>query len=209
MGLFIEKLATDPAFFFMQLALVIFSICCHEYAHARAALWQGDSTAADSGHLTLNPLKQMGLYSLFLLFFIGIAWGQVPVNKLRMRNRYSSAVVAFAGPAANLFLFLTFTILAGQSIRIYGAENIPPVILLFLNLGAVLNIVLFVINILPVPMLDGWEVFEFFFPNAVKKSPEFFNGFSIFLCFVVLMGINYVFSFGSLLFQTLLRLQLH
>ena len=47
--------------------VLVFSICCHEYSHARAALWQGDDTAKLLGHLTLNPLKQMGLPSLLMM----------------------------------------------------------------------------------------------------------------------------------------------
>ncbi|MCK5845103.1 MAG: site-2 protease family protein, partial [Victivallales bacterium] len=89
----------------MQLLIIVFSICCHEYMHARTALWQGDDTAARTGHLTLNPLKQMGLISIFMLFMFGIAFGQVPVNPNKMRKPWGEALVSFAGPFANIALF--------------------------------------------------------------------------------------------------------
>ena len=59
MGMFITKLWTEPQEFFLIVLVVVFSICLHEFCHAYAALLLGDSTAADRGHLTLNPLKQM------------------------------------------------------------------------------------------------------------------------------------------------------
>ena len=73
-GLFITNLWRDPYFFFGAAFLVVFSICCHEFMHAWVAMKEGDCTAADAGHLTLNPLKQMGWFSLLLFAFLGIAW---------------------------------------------------------------------------------------------------------------------------------------
>ena len=73
---------------------------------------RGDSTAADQGHLTLNPLKQMGMFSLIMLLVAGITWGQVPVNPNMMRRRYSHALVAAAGPLTNIALFFIFCVLA-------------------------------------------------------------------------------------------------
>lgn len=86
-GLFILRLKDDPVYFFMMSAIVIFSICFHEFSHARMALWMGDSTAADSGHLTLNPLKQMGVISLIMFLILGFAWGAVPVDPQKLRSR--------------------------------------------------------------------------------------------------------------------------
>lgn len=84
MNLFITQLFEDPQRFFIWLLVVIFSICCHEFMHAWAALKQGDPTAADEGHLTLNPMKQMGPFSLVMLAVCGIAWGRVPVRPWQM-----------------------------------------------------------------------------------------------------------------------------
>ena len=87
--IFITALWQDPYWFFCASFLVVFSICCHEFMHAWVALKEGDPTAADEGHLTLNPIKQMGIYSLILLALFGIAWGQVPVNPANFRSRNS------------------------------------------------------------------------------------------------------------------------
>ena len=78
--MFIQYISTDPVFYFGWIVLAAFSICCHEYAHAYVALRVGDDTAARDGHLTLNPLVQMGFQSMLMLVFFGIAWGAVPVS---------------------------------------------------------------------------------------------------------------------------------
>ena len=156
--MFITMLKSNPQLFFMQIFLVVFSVCCHEYAHAQVALWEGDTTARDEGHLTLNPLKQMGTLSLVLLAFIGIAWGMVPVNPQRMRRRLSPLLVSLAGPVTNLLLYIMFTVLfyvyiTSQGIPTSKIYSHNAALLFFL--GAILNLVLFVFNMLPVPPLAG------------------------------------------------------
>ena len=99
--------------------IVMFSICLHELAHAWVALKHGDDTAAQAGHLSLNPAIQMGPYSLILLAVLGLAWGAVPVDEGRMRSRASGAWVAVAGPLTNLALMVVFAIgwaIAGLSL---------------------------------------------------------------------------------------------
>ena len=123
MSLFINELFENPRFFAAVSVLVIFSICLHEFCHAWMALKQGDPTAADRGHLTLNPLRQMGFFSIVTFLMIGIAWGAVPVDPARMRHKYSHLLVALAGPAANLGLFVIFTVLAALLFKAEIMEN--------------------------------------------------------------------------------------
>jgi Zn-dependent protease len=208
--LFIEKLISDPSTFFIQISVVVFSVCCHEYAHARIALQQGDPTAAYSGHLTLNPHKQMGVYSLLMLAFLGIAWGQVPVNTSNLRNKYSEALVAFAGPATNLILFFAFTILLVIAEKSMSADFAVKILVMkFCYLGSILNFALFIINLLPVPILDGWPILLHFFPKLKYSNSEFFKGFTLFICFAVLFGINKIFVFADYLVQTILHAMLY
>ncbi len=170
MNLFITHLASDPYFFFTWILIVIFSICVHEYAHAYTALRLGDDTAAREGHLSLNPMVQMGPTSLFFLALIGIAWGSVPVAIERFQQRWAGAVVAAAGPIANLALCMAFGFLEAVFGLLFGDE-LAPEIRIFLRVGGLANGVLFVLNMLPVPMLDGWSVFAYFFPAMRRVSP--------------------------------------
>lgn len=191
--MFIKYLTENPPFFISTVVVVIFSICMHECAHAWAALRQGDTTAADNGHLTLNPVKQMGPLSLFMVAFIGIAWGAVPVNPARMRHKYSHALVAFAGPATNIILAVIFLILIIVVFRLPQTEMMEMVKLLVIQ-GAALNIVLFIFNMLPIPILDGWTIFSYFIP-AMDDVPQDARNAIFFLLFIGF------FFFGTRLFE--------
>ncbi len=198
-GIFIAQLFSNPDRFFMQVLLVIFSVCLHEYAHAQVALWQGDSTAARLGHLTLNPLKQMGLFSLFILAFIGICWGSVPVDPSRFKHRYSDALVSFAGPFVNLSLFLIFTVLYSLA----SLKGLSAGAQLFFQLGALLNFVLFFLNMLPIPGFDGWNVFAFYLPGVMGKmgNSEFGKGLMLFAIVIVFLFINYIYLLGFIVLK--------
>jgi Zn-dependent protease len=202
--LFIETLWKAPIFFFIQIFVVVVSVCVHELSHAWVALMQGDPTAAERGHLTLNPLKQMGPMSLIMLIFIGLAWGQVPVNPARMRHRWSHMLVAFAGPAANLGLFALCTI--GLALSIYFGA--PPNARLIFSLGGALNIVLFVINMLPVPGFDGWQVISYFVPRATQVKAEVMGGASLLLLLLVLVFLGTIFNFAEGLTKSVTRILL-
>lgn len=191
--LFIQTLWEAPRLFFIQIFVVVVSVCFHELAHAWAALKQGDPTAAEHGHLTLNPLKQMGPMSLIMLAFIGIAWGQVPVNPARMRHRWSDMLVSFAGPAANLGLFVFCSVAFGLS----GHFGAPANALLIFGLGGTLNIVLFIINILPVPGFDGWHIVSYFLPRSIQVKNEVAAGAGLLLLLLVLVFIRSIFDFGQ------------
>ncbi len=202
MSLFITQLFENPRMFAAVLLLVVFSVCLHECLHAYAALLQGDSTAADRGHLTLNPLRQMGLFSLIALLLIGIAWGEVPVDRSRLRHRYSRALVALAGPAANLGLFVAFTLSAALLFRAGSSAGFAMTTLLN---GAMLNAVLLLFNLLPVPGLDGWAVVDSFFPDGVRVGSEAVRGALFILMVLLVCGLPWLYRLGELLTGGLFR----
>ena len=206
MHLFINYLWEDPNFFFMQILIVVFAICCHEYMHARVALWQGDPTAADEGHLTLNPLRQMGPISLVMLAIIGIAWGQVPVNPARMRHKYSDALVSFAGPATNLVLAVVFCFVAALVIIISGEKELTSTSMEISNnarnlfrIGAILNFVLFVFNMLPAPGFDGWHILSSFFPKLKTNDSQATYFVSLVILILAMNYIEYIFIFAIII----------
>ena len=189
---FISEWQADPQFAVLKVIIVVFSICSHEYMHARTALWQGDDTAKVLGHLTLNPLKQMGTISIIMMFMIGIAFGRVPVNPSKFRGRYGDAIVSFAGPFTNLILFFVF---CGGCIVAYhtGASDQIDFIMRVCFFGAMLNGALFLLNMVPVPPLDGHGILCSFFPMFRTKSSEILNGASFFILIVVFFSARYLF----------------
>lgn len=146
---------------------VIGSICLHELGHGIAALRLGDSTPRDTGHMTWNPLVHMGQTSLILFAFLGIAFGAMPVTPSRLRGRHGEAIVALAGPAVNLALAVFCLLALPIWIAVAGGYVSPSVksgdvlfsnMQTFLSLGAMLNIVLMLFNLLPILPLDGGRV---------------------------------------------------
>ena len=172
MNFFVSSLAQDPFYFFSWVGIVAFSICFHEYAHASMALRLGDDTAARMGHLTLNPMVQMGPMSGVMLLLIGIAWGAVPINPGRLQTRADIAMVSFAGPATNLLLSLLFGGVAAGLSTLSGGGSSANLVVRFCTYGSMANGVLFVFNMLPVPMFDGWSVFSLFVPAMREVEPQ-------------------------------------
>ena len=179
--MFISLLWKSPHMFVTILFLVTFSVCCHEFMHAFVALKMGDDTAARCGHLTLNPLKQMGIMSLVMMIFLGIAWGQVPINRSNFRSRAGVVATVLAGPLTNLALWLIFILLC----LITGLKSDNHFAAEMLAYGAMLNFVLFVFNLLPVPGLDGFNVMIEFFPGIFHRDSEVIKG-AFFLLAVLL-----------------------
>ena len=206
MGMFITKLWTEPQEFFLIVLVVVFSICLHEFCHAYAALLLGDSTAADRGHLTLNPLKQMGVFSIIMFLFLGIAWGAVPVDEQRLRARtsYGPLLVSLAGPFANFMLALIAYCLFGVLQVVSSGEPGPAMVnlLLLLFLFGVYNIVLMLLNLIPAPGLDGWAVARVLFPRMADGSSETLKGIMIFLIFAAFFCLHYLFTFGMMIMKT-------
>jgi len=207
-NLFLHYAWDNPFFFGAWVIIIAFSICVHEYAHARVALLCGDDTAAEEGHLTLNPFKQMGLSALLALLAVGIAWGAVPVDPRRLRSRFTAAAVAFAGPAANLLLAAVSALLWAVLVRCDAFDGEAGHVALFLKYAAYANGTLFLFNLLPVPMLDGWNVAALFFPAMLKITTSVAANLSwIILVLLVATPLgNFVWSYGDLFGSLLLRL---
>jgi Zn-dependent protease len=134
------------------------------------AMQLGDDTAYLLGHLTLNPMKQMGPTSLIMLLLLGVAWGSVPVSLRQLRTRAGMALVSMAGPLSNLLLCLVFAGFTTAFGAFLGGPDTPVAQLMWAGCAA--NGVLFLFNMLPVPMLDGWSVFSLFIPAMRNLHPQ-------------------------------------
>lgn len=173
------------------LALAV-AVILHEVAHGYAALQLGDPTAKYAGRLTLNPIKHVDLWGTVLIpFFLIISgagfvfgWAKpVPVNYYNLRHgRYGPMLVALAGPVTNLLLLIVFGTLA----RVSPTGTALPY--LFLTM-ALVNAVLMLFNLIPVPPLDGSKVLYLFLehrPDVVRWLEQY--GFFLMLALVMLGG---------------------
>ena len=179
---------------------VVLSICLHELSHGWTAIKLGDDTPIITGHMTWNPLVHMGMTSMLVFLFIGIAWGMMPVNPSKLRGKHADSIVAIAGPLMNLVLSIVVLILLvlwvpltqGQLIgSVTISEPLATNMRTFLYLGAMLNIVLMLFNLLPVPPLDGGRIATDLIP-AYRRLLYSENGrwviLGIFIIFFIFMG---------------------
>jgi Zn-dependent protease len=194
--IFASTLFNNPLLFCIVTLAVVPAICLHEYFHAQVALWCGDPTAAMRGHLTLNPLKQMGLLSIVMFLMIGIAWGGVPVNPLNLTKR-GRILTALAGPAMNFVLFL-LAILIYPLLAIY--TNVPELLVSYIFIAGVYNLILFLFNIMPIPGLDGWNILVQFV-KIKNAGSEFFKGAMVILIFGMLMLFPYLTKFAGMVME--------
>ncbi|MFM7480293.1 MAG: site-2 protease family protein [Planctomycetota bacterium] len=170
---------------------VVVSIVLHELGHGYAALWQGDTTPRDSGHITINPIVHMGWFSLIALMLLGIAWGLMPVNPARFRNgRLGWALVAAAGPAVNLLLSAVCVV--GCALVVCFATFGEPLrgnLTEFCLMGAWLNLYLMCFNLLPMPPLDGSVILAGLSASARRfYSQPAVQQFGLIILFVVLFS---------------------
>jgi Zn-dependent protease len=170
-NLFIQELQDNPRFFFAVCITVVLSICIHELCHGLVAIWLGDRTPIETGHMTLNPVVHMGGMSLLLLLTAGIAWGAMPINPSRLRGRHARALVALAGPASNVIMAaLALGALGLMQRWDLDSFGVPPskatqtLRYLLIVFGSV-NVTLAIFNLLPVPPLDGSNILADLIPE--------------------------------------------
>ncbi len=173
--------------FIFQIAVLVMSVVIHEVSHGYAAAFLGDPTARFEGRLTLNPLKHLDFVGSFLVptisYFLGgfiFGWAKpVPYNPYNLKpGRWSEAVVAGAGPAANIILALIFGILLRVSVSGQASWASPA----FIKITAVvifINILLAVFNLMPIPPLDGSKLLFAVFPDKLYQIRGFFEKYGL------------------------------
>ncbi|PIR93680.1 site-2 protease family protein [Candidatus Falkowbacteria bacterium CG10_big_fil_rev_8_21_14_0_10_39_11] len=155
----LNTLFTDPMIFVAWVVAIILALTFHEFSHALASAMMGDQTAKSLGRLTLNPLSHVSGLGFIMLLFVGFGWGKpVPFNPYNLKyHKWGPALVALAGPISNLLL----AFVSGLALHYIVVLNwLPPENLLvqFLNIFVILNVILMLFNLIPIPPLDGSKV---------------------------------------------------
>jgi Zn-dependent protease len=172
----------------IAIALVI-GVTFHEFSHAFTADQLGDHRPRALGRVSLNPVRHIDPFGALLFLIAGFGYGRpVPVNVYALRpGRIGMAIVAAAGPIANVVVALVFAVLY-RSIQISGLrmDFLEQVVL-----SAVFyNFVLAILNLIPIPPLDGYNVLLPFLPPryafAVQRYAQY--GFFVLLLLVFIPG---------------------
>jgi Zn-dependent protease len=183
--------ASDPGFavFLFVVTGWVVSLCLHEYAHARTALHSGDITIGAKGYLTLNPLKYANaalsivLPVIFVIMGgIGLPGGAVFIERNRIRGRWKHSLISAAGPLTNVL----FAVLLMVPFTMGVLGDWPLDFLSALAFLALLQVSAAVLNLLPVPGLDGYGIWEPWLSYNVRRQAEAFAPFGFFAVFGVL-----------------------
>lgn len=177
--------------------ILLASVVIHELAHGYVAEYFGDPTARYAGRLTINPLPHLELFGSFLLPLIlllsgtgfMIAWAKpVPVNPNNFYNIKRGTIwVALAGVISNLLLAVVF----GLLIRLLATTGtLTAGVLAVTSKIVILNIVLVVFNLIPLPPLDGSKVLFAFLPAKYAYIESFLNkwGFILLVLFIIFLA---------------------
>ena len=186
---------------------VLFAITLHEVAHGWVARYFGDPTAANLGRLSLNPIRHIDPVGTILVpalmvllpgnFLFG--WAKpVPVNFKQLGNpKRDMTLVAAAGPASNLIMAVFWGLIVKTSIDSASAGNIYAEFFVYMGIaGLAINLMLMILNLLPIPPLDGGRVLAGLTPSNFEKTLNIIEPYGL----IIIVGLL-VFGFlGKIIF---------
>ena len=184
----------DSGFFYwiiFAIPSIVIASTFHEYAHAWTATKLGDLTSKVNGRLTLNPLKHIDPLGALCMILFKFGWSKpVPINEYNFENRTrDTALESFAGPISNILLLFAISLL-NSIIKPTGNFYV------FFVTFAMVNIVLAIFNLLPIPPLDGHKIVRAFLPQKARYYWENLERFQIPFLIILLIPI---FPFGSII----------
>jgi len=177
---------------------LLFAIVVHEVAHGWVARQLGDDTAYLMGRLTLNPLKHIDpvgtiLVPLILILTVGFAFGwakPVPVNFNNLRNRRrDTALVAAAGPFANLLMAIAWALIAKlASLLPDSIAMLTSPLILMSMFGITINAILMVFNLIPIPPTDGGRIATSLLPPRLGYQLSRVEPYGFFIILALLLS---------------------
>jgi Zn-dependent protease len=180
------------------LVAIIVSMVIHEATHGFVAHWLGDTTAAEEGRLTLNPLKHIDSVTTVLLPMVLILVGlppifaakPVPFNPERLRyEEFGVAMVGVSGPLVNLLLAVLGAV-AFHALGIGTSQDVANALIIFVQV----NVAFFVFNMIPFPPLDGSRLLYAFAPEPLQELMRQIEGLGF---MAILLFILIIFQFAS------------
>ena len=199
----------------LQYVALLFSLVVHESAHALSAHWMGDDTAKRLGRISLNPIVHMDIIGTVVLpilqiftGFIFFGWAKpVPVNPLNFKDRkFGMFLVSFAGPLSNIAMGIIAIVLYKISVLfIYKGSALEPVVYPLFYL-VIINFVLAVFNLIPIPPLDGSGVLSGFISEKAYLNYMRIIGPYGFIILLVLIYTNVLDVIFTPLYHVIMRI---
>ena len=180
----------------ISVVVLLFSVIVHEVAHGFVAYKRGDSTAKLMGRLTLNPIYHIDIFGSIILpavlLLIGapaFGWAKpVPVNMYNLKNPKRDMIfVSLAGVTANFLLAVSAGLIMFL-IRTFGADvSVLVSVYIIMQYVIVINIVLMIFNLIPVPPLDGSRVVLFLLPRELAQKYAKIERYGFWIILILLM----------------------
>ena len=149
----------------------------------------GDSTPRQDGRLTLNPLRHLDLFGTLMLLTAGFGWAKpVRIDINSYKNKYSGLVLtSLAGPLSNLMIAVLFTfflrlIVVNNAFKFMQTESVINII----QYVMIINILLFIFNMIPIPPLDGSRIVTALF-NRNREFVQNYNRYGVYILLALLM----------------------
>ena len=186
---------------------LVVAVILHEISHGVVAWWLGDDTAKRAGRLTLNPVPHIDPFGSIVLPAMGAIAGlpifgyakPVPVNPARLRNpRRDIILVSLAGPTTNLLLMVAAALGARAIHDTAGAppgaidQSTPSLLLEIVFFFALVNLLLGLFNLLPIPPLDGSALLERALPARWLPTWYRFRPYGLLILIVIVFSTNVV-----------------
>ncbi|MDQ3841494.1 MAG: site-2 protease family protein [Actinomycetota bacterium] len=167
--MFLQLFEQDPVGAVAFLLGILAGIVVHEASHACSAYALGDDTAYHQGRVTLNPTEHLDVLGTLMILMAGIGWGKpTPVTPSKLKGGvWGPVAVAGAGPVSNLLV----VVLCGMLFWLppFGGEYLFTVVWYL----ALANGLLFVLNLIPIPPLDGAAILYPFLPRSLDSFVSF------------------------------------
>jgi len=181
------------------------SLCLHEFGHAFVAYRNGDASVRDKGYLTLDIRRYTDPVFSFVLPLIFLIAGGIPlpggavwINQWAIRSKTARSLVSLAGPLMNLLLGILLTVTV-------ALVPMPVGLLIGLSCLAFIQVLAFVLNILPVPGLDGFGVLEPYLSEPTRAFADKVRPWAPLVLFLLIIGLPGVsrlfFDVGGVIFE--------